>query len=93
MSNEIRFEPLPESARADLSAIANQLRARPGEWAHIGTRASAGSARQGAYQVRGRNEAFAPAGAFEAASRTVDGEHRIYARYVGATYATATETP
>ena len=65
-------------------AIAAQLRARPGEWAHILSSGSSTSARTMAYGIKaGNRRAWLPAGAFEAVSRTVEGENRVYARYVG----------
>lgn len=75
---------------ADTGA-ATALRARPGEWAVITVRTTAArttAARAAVYAYgvsRGMRHAYRPAGAFEAKARTVDGEHRVYARYVGDT--------
>lgn len=84
---DIRFEfpapsiPLPPEAR---NAFAAALRARPGAWALMGQHQSPGSARQMAYSIRqAHTTTFAPAGAFEADAKTVMGEHRVYARYLG----------
>lgn len=84
---DIRFElpaprlPLPIETR---KAFAAALRARPGVWALMGQHTSPGSARQLAYSIRqAKPKTFAPAGAFEADAKTVMGEHRVYARYVG----------
>lgn len=66
--------------RADAAA----LMSRPGEWAivHAGGRRSLADGL--AYQIKsGKIAAYRPAGAFEAMARTVDGEYRTYARYVG----------
>lgn len=85
----IRFEapaPLVLRRSESLLEFAAALRERPAEWALFGRYATAGTARQGAYEIRrGMREAFRPAGAFEAESRTLCGEHRVYVRYVGGT--------
>jgi hypothetical protein len=66
---------------AEWDGVATDLRARPGEWALIATGAQhTGTAGQ---INAGRIVAFAPAGTFEAQRQTVDGEIRVYARYVG----------
>jgi hypothetical protein len=85
--SEIVFEEPPrlEAYRwsSNLDAAA-QLRERPGEWARIGAYSTGTSARSMAQSIKtGQRRAWAPAGAYEAISRTVDGEHRVYARYVG----------
>ena len=89
-TTSVRFDPpAPELPRRPESrdAFADALRARPGEWALIGAHPVAGSAGQAAYEISRalglRNAPFAPAGTFEAQSRAVCGEHRIYVRYVG----------
>lgn len=47
-------------------------------------RGSSRSAGGMAYGIRqAKLQAYAPAGTFEARARTVDGEHRVYARFVG----------
>jgi len=87
---KIRFEPLPVSGGSQVrgvshEVIAEQLRERPREWAHVLTYPTRESASTVAYSIRnGHRSAWAPAGAFEAKSRTVNGEYRVYARYVGA---------
>lgn len=64
--------------------IAQRLKVRPGEWAIVATFDRRNTAHMLAYRIkRGVQYAFRPAGAFEATSRTMDGEHRTYARYVG----------
>ncbi|MEU7590657.1 hypothetical protein AB0A95_30745 [Micromonospora sp. NPDC049230] len=61
--------------------MAAELRARPGEW---GVVAEGNNARAHVTRIReGAVLAWRPAGAFEAAARTVDGRITIYARYVG----------
>lgn len=86
----ITFEPLPKNnwkgrgPRGKHAAIAAQLRERPGDWAHILTLPATNSANSMAYAIRNGNlGAYTPAGAYEAKSRTIDGERRVYARYVG----------
>lgn len=84
--DEIKFEAPPLMARrfVDHATVAAALRAQPGEWAVVGAYGSAGSAAAMAHSIRrARIKAYAPARGFEAAKRTVDGEHRVYARYVG----------
>jgi hypothetical protein len=79
--------PRPASITASVQEqedAARQLRARPGEWAPVTKQSSAGNAGQFAYTVRrGLRKAWLPAGEFEAVARKVDGEYRVYARFVG----------
>jgi hypothetical protein len=64
--------------------LAQQLKDNPGEWAHVATKRTAHLAGSHAYDIRNANlAAYRPAGSFEAVARTVDAEHRVYARYVG----------
>lgn len=67
------------------AAIAAQLKARPGEWACIDSFATTNAAASMAWTIRrgDRLPAYSPKGSFEAVARTVDGEHRLYVRYVG----------
>ncbi|MFE7659656.1 hypothetical protein [Streptomyces celluloflavus] len=60
--------------------VSTTLRQRPGQWAIV-ERGRQSSAR--ASRIKGRLVLFRPAGSFEATTRTVDGEMRCYARYVG----------
>ncbi|TXS35089.1 hypothetical protein [Streptomyces sp. t39] len=63
---------------------AEAVRARPGEWARIGCYGSRDAAASVAWQIRkGVRSAWRPVGAFQAVSRTVGGEFRVYVRYVG----------
>ena len=89
--SEIRFEELPALRRGPATAgtkwarIAEQLRSRPGDWAHVLTANSVqGSGSMAYYLRRGGPKAW-PRGAFEAVARKVDGEYRVYARYIGPT--------
>lgn len=86
----VRFEkPAHEPFRTVQSrqVFADALRARPGEWALLGRYCTQGVASQEAYVVRRvvdpKDRPSAPAGSFEAESRTMFGEHRVYVRYVG----------
>lgn len=64
--------------------IAAALKANPGVFANIGTYSSAQAASSMAHYIRrAKGAAYAPPGAFEAVARTVDGQHRVYACYVG----------
>lgn len=67
---------------SDFSA---ELKAKPGEWAVIdaGDRSDNGKYSLAGNIKKGLQLAFQPAGSFEAVSRKVDGEIRVYARYVG----------
>lgn len=81
-----RFEeptpPTPDS-RAERARVAAAMRTRPGQWLLYGARPSTESARQMARSIRrGELDDF-PAGDFEANSRTICGEYRVYVRYVG----------
>jgi hypothetical protein len=85
---KLEFEELPPPGRAggqaDHASMARELRTRPGEWAMVRTYKSAGTVTSMAYLIRrGEQPSYQPPGAFEAALRTVQGEHRLYARYVG----------
>jgi len=63
---------------------AAQLRERPGEWAVVLVCESSSVASSMAYAIRnGTRSTWTPAGSFEAKARTKEGEHRVYARYVG----------
>jgi len=64
------------------SALADQLRARPGQWAMVGEKPGADGGL--ATHIRmGQMLCFSPAGDFDATSRRVDGVTRVYARYLG----------
>ncbi|MFK0069731.1 hypothetical protein [Streptomyces sp. NPDC091046] len=82
----LTFEPLPARGRraSKHARAAAELRARPGEWAHVTTAGSAESAASLATAIRSaRLTAYAPAGSFEAHARTVDDQPRVYVRFVG----------
>ncbi len=80
----IRWEDPPEgrqagkrTTRRPLSLIAAQLRERPGQWALI---SESGDPTFVARINKGVSW-WAPEGAYEATSRTVDGKMHVYARY------------
>lgn len=73
-------------------AVAEKLRAQPGEWAKVDKRENPRSSGNAAHAIRrGLIKAYQPSGTFEAKARKVDGEYRVYARYVGAPAAPAAE--
>lgn len=68
----------------DHSVAAAQLRSRPGQWARIAEYASSAGAGSTAARIRaGDARAWEPAGDYEAVSRTVEGKHVVFARYMG----------
>ena len=59
---------------------AKELRANPGRWCLLVEKSTSGAARALAGNImRGANQAFGPAGTFEATANGV----KVYARYVG----------
>ena len=61
-----------------------ELIANPGRWARIHAYTSRNTASNLASKIsRGWISCFAPAGDFDACVRTVNYEHRVYARYLG----------
>lgn len=86
--NEIKWEDPPADARRnDWAPIAAELRAHPMKWAMIAARKTIGPASDISEKVKGARPTspkfFQPPGSFEAVTRKVDGEYRVYARYVG----------
>lgn len=66
------------------SPIADKLRTRKGEWGRVAVCATATKARVMASSIRrGVSKAYEPRGDFDATHRFVDGEYRVYARYLG----------
>lgn len=64
--------------------VAESLKANPHTWGRVGKYSSANSSASVASHIRrGLLTAYAPAGLFLAVARTVDGEHRVYAMYIG----------
>jgi hypothetical protein len=82
-----RFEdppPARDSRRGMQQEAAKLLRETPGKWAVVTLCSNGGSARSMARTIRqGATKTWLPVGDFEAVARTVDGEHRVYARYLG----------
>jgi hypothetical protein len=89
IQSEFRFEEPPgkrnrTAGMTKHERAANKMRNRPGAWAVIGAYSTVNSSSSMAYAIRkGNLSAYAPAGSFESVSRNVDGEHLVYARYVG----------
>ena len=84
----IRWEDPPDKwgKRNDWAGIGKALMSRPLHWAHVQTAVNGQTAGQMARHINaGKYSALAPLGRFEARSRTVDGEPRVYARYIGPT--------
>lgn len=81
----VHFAPLPPDGRARRKGnkwveIADQLRARPGEWAIVDTFGNRNAASPTSRRIRlGLLSAFRPAGEWESTTRGAD----VYARYVG----------
>ncbi|MEU7163120.1 hypothetical protein AB0A70_00470 [Streptomyces morookaense] len=80
--------PPPAQKASKHSRIANELRAHPRTWGVVQRSATTARAAAAAQAIRkAKLPAYAPAGDFEAVSRTVvEGgvaEHRVYARFVG----------
>lgn len=88
---EIRFEDPPPPHRngastppADYPLIAATLCRAPGRWALIGIAGTSQRAAGWAFRIReGMVDTLAIRGAFDAVSRTVGGEHRVYAKFLG----------
>lgn len=93
----INWEAPPEALlnrqRRDWQNVADELRARPGQWAVV---AEGVSASTGTHIRHGRLTAFAPAGSFEArvsGARSDEGKaSKVYARYIGASTPAPTPT-
>lgn len=86
--DQIVWEEPPEQTvkrdRVDHKARAAALKSRPGAWGIVATYDSASIAASVAQGIRGGStNAWKPQGAFEAKARTVEKEHRVYARFVG----------
>jgi hypothetical protein len=84
----IRWEDPPPRAGScggyDWCAIVAALRGHPRRWALVATYAGTQTAAAVAGDLRvGGIKAAGPAGCVEAVARTVDGQSRVYARYVG----------
>lgn len=82
----IRWEaPRDSKTKGRWDRVADELRARPGEWAIVELLEKNNNASRLVSSIRrGVTTSFAPAGTFEAAQRTRDdGGFAIYARYVG----------
>lgn len=86
MSDVVWEDPPPVTERTYCkhSAIAEKLRSRKGEWGRVAVCATVTKARVMASGIRrGVSRAYQPRGDFDAIHRFVDGEYRVYARYLG----------
>jgi hypothetical protein len=86
--SELKFEDPPQRVSGRHwgrhRLLASEMKARPMEWALVGTYGSSDSAASMARNIKlGKLKAYEPAGAFESTSRTVDKQPRVYARYLG----------
>lgn len=88
--NEFRFENPPvrmyghRPVSPETLFAADTLRRHPGQWAMIRTAEKASTLSAASQGVKGgKPRCFSPAGAFESTLRKVDGEYRLYVRYVG----------
>ncbi|MFJ4828434.1 hypothetical protein ACIP79_00610 [Streptomyces sp. NPDC088747] len=84
----VRFEdpPAPRRGvpRADHKAAAEELRGLPGMWGFVTAYQAQSAAAQAASNIRnGDAQAYQPKGAFDATSRTVNGEYRLYVKFIG----------
>lgn len=82
------FEDPPPSRqhgpRTNHAHVAAALKAQPGRWAVVSVHGSPPAANTAACRIKSAlTAAYQPARSFEAVARTVDGECRVYARYVG----------
>ena len=91
ISFDIVFEDPPAPCRSwrlpqriDWTAVGKTLSEQPERWARIAVLDDVTKAGRYAHRIRyGLVEGLQPYGVFEARARTVDGEHRVYARLVG----------
>lgn len=78
---EVRRKARPHGYHQE---VAEELRTYAGEWARVDSYSTPSSASSMAQSIRRANlAAYRPPGAFEATSRKVGNEFRVYARYVG----------
>jgi hypothetical protein len=84
--SDFRFEEPPaphQKPRGSQMEAAQKLREKPGEWGMITDCRNSGSSSSMARAIRkGTRKAWEPAGDFEAVARKVDGQYRVYARYM-----------
>lgn len=82
----VRWEDPPPRRTSDVydwDGIADALMARPGQWALVVVCPNTATAGSTARHIRNGLYEAMPRGDFDATARTVDGEARVYARYVG----------
>ena len=83
MSELSGARPAPGRSYHRHELIAKRLKARTGEWAWIVYSSGKGALKAAGCIALGYWEAYAPAGDFEADHRKVDGQWRVYLRYLG----------
>lgn len=79
------WEDPPPREKTDWDAIGRELMTRPGVFKIVGVYATANSASVSAYQIRtghAKKKALNALGRFHAEAHNVDGEYRVYAKYV-----------
>jgi hypothetical protein len=74
-----------DTTYANWAEVGQALRRRPNRWALVAIYSTANAALSSATQVRYGRRATTTIGdgPFEAVARTVNGQHRLYARYTG----------
>lgn len=85
MAGVLRWEDPPARMRGDRYdwvRIAKGLKAKPGKWALVAVCPNPTTAASTARHIR-EGKYLPLAADFDAVARTVDGEARVYARYVG----------
>ena len=87
MTTELVWEDPPQGSNRTYhkhGPIAEQLKGRKGAWAKVAVCSSLRMARVMASTIRlAKAKPYEPRGDFEATHRAVDGEFRVYARYLG----------
>lgn len=73
----------PGASSSRYEALAEELRAQPGRWAVVYDGPVKSFTGLGNHIRQGAVRCFAPAGDFDATSRSSAGRIRVYARYVG----------
>lgn len=74
----------PAQAAMDHSVAAATLKSNPGVWGKVRSYKAHSTAATVAYQIRtGYLASYRPKGSYQAVSRTLEGTHWVFARYVG----------
>lgn len=87
--SDVRWEDPPAGLRGatyDWAIIGKRLKERPGEWAMVAVCPNSPTAGNTARYIReGKYRALRALGVYDATARTIQGEARVYARYIGET--------